>query len=214
VPGKLFIPQSYSPDGTKILVTSAIPNSDGIFGSIYNIAADSMTDLTGGDGARLCCSQQAWTPDSSALYVGISSMGMFGPGLWRVNAVTGALTTLVPAEAGGGNYNLADDPYLAPDGQLYFFHASAPAVDGFINRGALQMVRSAADGVTGRTILRPETFENVNEALWAPDASFVIVAKGADITTYEGGAIELYYTDGTKGMISLLPFGRQLKWGR
>ena len=75
------------------------------------------------------------------------------------------------------------------------------------------MVRSAADGVTGRTVLRPETFETLNEALWAPDASFVITAKAPSDTVYAGGVIELYYTDGTKSMLPLVPFGQQLKWG-
>jgi len=53
----------------------------------------------------------------------------------------------------------------------------------------------------------------MNEALWAPDASFVITAKAPADSIYTGGALELYYTDSAKSMISLLPFGRQLKWG-
>jgi hypothetical protein len=77
----------------------------------------------------------------------------------------------------------------------------------------MQIVRSAPDGVTGRTVLRPETFETHNEALWVPDASFVIVEKSLDISVYDGGVVELYYTDATKGMVSLAPFGWQLKWG-
>ena len=80
VPGEMYIPQKYSPDGTKLLLTTAIPNSDGISSGIYSIATNALVRLSGGDGARLCCSQQAWTSDSSALYVGISSVGMFGSG--------------------------------------------------------------------------------------------------------------------------------------
>ena len=212
VPGEMYIPQKYSPDGTKLLLTTAIPNSDGISSGIYSIATNSLVRLSGGDGARLCCSQQAWASDSSALYVGIASMGMFGPGLWRVDAISGNLTTLLPAEAGDGNFNFSNLPYLAPDGQLYFFFASRPAPDGFADHVPLQIVRSALDGVTGRTVLRPETFERLNEALWAPDASFVIVAKAPSDTVYAGGALELYSTDGSS-MLSLLPFGQQLKWG-
>ncbi len=212
VPGEMYLPQKYSPDGTKLLLTAAIPNSDGISSGVYLIAADTLTRLSGGDGARICCDEQAWTSDSSALYVGIPFMGIFGPGLWRVDAVSGNLATLLPAEAGDGNFNFANQPYLAPDGQLYFFFASRPAPDGFADHVPLQIVRSAQDGVTGRTVLRPETFERLNEALWAPDASFVIVAKAPSDTVYAGGALELYYIDGSS-MLSLLPFGQQLKWG-
>jgi len=138
---------------------------------------------------------------------------MFAPGLWRVDASTGNMTTPLPTEAGGGNFNLADEPYLAPDGQLYFFFASRPAPDGFIDNAPLQIVRAAPNGVTGRTVLRPETFESLNEALWAPDASFVIVAKAPLDSVYAGGVLELYYTDAAKSMTPLVPFGQQLKWG-
>ena len=120
LPGELYIPQEFSPDGTKLLVTTAIPNSDGIASGIFYIAASTLVRLSGGDGARLCCSGQAWTSDSSALYVGIPFVGMFGSGLWRADAATGNLTTLLPTEAGGGAYNLAAFPYPAPDGNLYF----------------------------------------------------------------------------------------------
>jgi hypothetical protein len=76
----------------------------------------------------------------------------------------------------------------------------------------MQIVRAAPAGVTGRTVLRPEIFETLNETLWAPGASFVIAAKASDISVYAGGALELHYTDATKGMVSLAPFGWQLKW--
>jgi len=211
-PGEIYIPQKYSPDGTKILITVAIPNSDGISSGIYYPAADSLVLLSGGDGARVCCGQQGWASDSSALYVGISFAGMFSPGLWRADASSGNLTTLLPAET-GGNYNLAAQPYLAPDGQLYFFFANLPSGQEFVSRAPLQLVRAAPDGVTGRTVLRPETFQLMNEALWAPDASFIIVANAPSDQIYQGGILELYYTDGLESMVSLAPFGQQLKWG-
>ncbi len=211
-PGEIYIPQKYSPDGTKILITVAIPNSDGISSGIYYPAADSLVPLSGGDGARLCCGQQGWASDSSTLYVGISFAGMFGPGLWRVDASSGNLTTLLPAET-GGNYNLATQPYLAPDGQLYFFFANLPSGQEFVSRAPLQLVRAGPDGVTGRTALRLETFPLMNEALWAPDASFVIVANAPSDQIYQGGVLELYYTDAAQNKITLAPFGQQLKWG-
>jgi hypothetical protein len=138
---------------------------------------------------------------------------MFGSGLWRIDAATGSVGTLLPSEVGDGTYNLADEPYLAPDGQLYFFYATAANPDGFIDRAPLQLVRSAPDGVAGRTVLRPETFPLVNEALWAPDATFVIVANAPSEAVYAGGMLEVYYTDPSRPVLSLLPFGQQLKWG-
>jgi hypothetical protein len=138
---------------------------------------------------------------------------MFSPGLWRVDSSTGAVTTLLPGDAGNGTFNFADAPYLAPDGQLYYFFVNQSNTEEFVNRAPLQLVRSGADGVTNRTVLSPEIFNTLNEALWAPDASFVITASGPIADVYQGGIVELYYTDGQGAMLPLLPFAFDLKWG-
>ena len=77
----------------------------------------------------------------------------------------------------------------------------------------MQLVRAGPDGVTGRTPIRSETFNMMNEALWAPDASFVIVANAPIENVYQGGIAELYYTDGQKDVISLVSFAMDMKWG-
>jgi hypothetical protein len=79
-------------------------------------------------------------------------MGMFSSGMWRVDAATGAVTTLLPARHGDGTFNTPDEPYLAPDGQLYFFLAGCRTE--YNQRPPLQLVRSAPDGVTDRTVIR------------------------------------------------------------
>lgn len=210
-PTELYWPKNYSPDGTKILITTAIPNSDGISTGIFFPSTNSLVRLTG-EGAVFCCSEQAWTSDSSASYAASSSMGMFGSGLWRVDGTSGVSTPLIPGDAGDGTYNLINEPYLAPDGQLYYFFAKAPAPDGFINRGPLQIVRSAPDGVTGRTVINAGNFQLLNEALWAPDASFVVVAIAPIEGVFVGGLAEINYFDGSPSMI-LTNFAQGMKWG-
>ncbi len=205
-----YSPEKYSPDGTKLLIT--LQYYEGASSAIYYPAANSLVRLTNDGGAFICCGEPEWTPDNSALFVGNPSMGMFSSGLWRVDAANGTVTTLLPGES-NGTFNFADEAFLAPDNQLYFFYASLPAPQDFVTRSPLQLVRSAADGVTGRTVLRPENFQLMNEAIWAPDASFVIVANAPIDQVYQGGLIELYYTDAQKEMISLVPFGQLLKWG-
>ena len=212
LPGKTYAPKKYSPDGGKLLISVIIPNSDGSSTGVYFPNGNTLVLLTG-DGARLCCSEQAWVSDGSGLFAASDMLGFFTSGLWRLDAATGNSTTILPSDAGGGNYNLADQPYLAPDGQLYYFYASQPAPDGFIDNPPLQIVRSAADGVTGRAVLRPDTFNFLNEALWAPDGSFVITATAPAQGVYQGGIVELYYTDPQKGVIQLSQFGFSLKWG-
>jgi len=210
LPDGLYRPEKYSPDGLKLLVTVSVPNSDATHDVIYFPATNSIVNFNYTDGAFFCCGREEWTQDSLSLYVAYPAMGMLSPGLWKVDAASGNVTTLLPSEAGDGNFNLADEPYLASDGQLYYFFANASSAQGYGDNAPLQIVRASPDGVTGRTILRPETFESLNEALWAPDASFVVVAKAPSDA---GGGLELYYTDGAKSMISLAPSGQQLKWG-
>ncbi|MBI5962061.1 MAG: hypothetical protein HY863_01175 [Chloroflexi bacterium] len=211
VPQELYRPEEYTADGSKLVIT--VGYYEGASAAIYYPNGNALVRLNGSEGAFICCGRTNWTADGSALFAGYASIGMYGPGLWRVDSATGNVTTLINGDPGNGTFNFADAPYLAPDGQLYFFFVSLPNNNEFVNRAPVRLVRSAADGVTNRIVLRPESFENMNEALWAPDASFVIVANAPIQAVYQGGAAELVYIDGQKGIISLLPFAMEMKWG-
>jgi hypothetical protein len=96
---------------------------------------------------------------------------------------------------------------------LYFFYANQTGLNDFVVSAPLQIVRSSPDGVTSRAVLRPESFNQANGFLWAPDASFVIVTVPASSEIFEGGAAQLYYTDGQKTAVPLLPFAIDMRWG-
>lgn len=209
-PEELYWPEMYSADGSKLIIT--LGYYEGASTAIYQPNSGALVRLNGGEGSIICCGDYSLSNDASVLFSASPYMGMFRAGLWRVDTATGVVTTLFSADFDTNPADSADNPFLAPDGQLYFFHASVPNTEGFIDRPPLQLVRSAADGVSGRTVLRPETFERMTEALWAPDASFVIVAVAQDDQTYQGGAAQLYYTDG-RPMVPLVPFARDMKWG-
>jgi hypothetical protein len=211
VPMNIYWPESYSADGQKIVIT--IAHYEGATAAIYYLNGGALVQLQGGQGALICCGETEWTADGSAFYAASPSLGMFSPGLWRVDAATGTVTTLLSGEYDANPINLADEPFLAPDGQLYFFHATAPAGLDFTDRSPLQLVRTAADGMTNRTVLRPETYELLNEALWAPDGSFVIAAVAPVREIYQGGEARLIYTDGQKSIVPLVPFAQNMKWG-
>ena len=164
-----------------------------------------------------CCSFHggpAWSPDNSSFY-GVASAHDFAyqsGELWKVDAASGALTRMLKAD--DGMLNLPKEIFLAPDGLLYFFFGTYRMDSGYFDAPVLELVRSAPDGVTGRTVLRHENFRLMNEALWAPDANFVIVASASDPSAdRSGGILELYYTDAQKQVVWLAPFGRQLRWG-
>jgi len=211
IPRELYWPEKYAADGSKLIIT--LGYYEGAAAAIYYPNGSALVRLNGDEGALICCGNANWTADSSAFHAGNDSIGMYSPGLWRVDSANGNVSTLLPGDAGNGTFNFADAPYLAPDGQLYYFFANRPNTDEFVSRVPIQLVRSAADGVTNRVVLRPETYENMNEALWASDASFVIIADAPIQEVYQGGAAELVYTDGQKSVIPLVPFAMKMKWG-
>lgn len=209
VPRELYSPERYSPDGTKLLIT--LGYYEGASSAIYNPATNALVRLEGGEGALICCDETEWSTDSASIYAANPTMGMFSSGLWKVDATTGEVTTLIPGDA-GGSYNLADEAYLAPDGQLYFLFATVTAPEGVVTRAPLQLVRSAPDGVTGRTVLSSEDFRLLNKALWAPDASFLVAAIAPSEESYQGGQAKIVYVDGRPSVV-LVPFAQQMKWG-
>lgn len=210
LPDELYWPEAYSPDGTKLLVRLGYYEG-GTF-AIYYPSSNSLVRLVQTDTGNICCGAR-WTSDSASLYAALPTTGMFSSGLWHINAASGQVTTLLPGEAGNGTFNFADAPFLAPDGQLYFFFANTPATDEFFMGAPLQLVRSAADGVTGRVALFPDTFKRINESLWSPDGSFVIVAIATNDQMWQGGQAEIVYVDGSP-RIQLLSFARDMRWGQ
>lgn len=210
VPRELYEPERYSPDGTKLLIN--LGYYEGGSSAVYYPETNALVRLEGGEGAFIWGDANEWSADSSSVYSASSTAGMFSPGLWKIDATTGEVTTLIPGDAGGGNYNAAKEAYLAPDGQLYFFFATVTSPEAVFNRAPLQIVRSAPDGVTGRTVLNEEKFELLNEALWAPDASFVVVVIAPAPEAALGGQADIVYLDG-KPKATLTAFAQQMKWG-
>jgi Tol biopolymer transport system component len=216
LPVETYSPERYSPDGTKLLVAlghwEVAPSH-----AIYYPGTNALVRYAEVKDYIYCCSFHggpSWTPDSSSFY-GVASVHdtAYQSGeLWRVDAVNGTVIRML--NAGSGTINLPTAPYLAPDGQLYFFFGSYQAASGFFDAPVLNLVRSSPDGVTGRTVLRNENFRMMEEALWAPDASFVIVATAPDRSwDQSGGVLELYSIDGQKGPVWLASFGQQMRWG-
>ena len=210
VPRELYSPERYSPDGTKLLIT--LSYYEGSSSAVYYPATKALVRLEGGEGALICCDDVEWSADSSSFYAASASSGMFSSGLWKVDASTGEVTTLIPGGTGGDNYNAAKEAYLAPDSQLYFFFGMVTSPEGTFSRSPLQLVRSAPDGVTGRTVLNGGDFQLLNEALWAPDASLVVVAFAPTQEVFQGGQAEVIYLDGRPNVV-LTPFAQQMKWG-
>jgi len=219
LPLETYSPEKYSPDGTKLIVHLLYSDHSSI--AIYYPASNSLVRLICEEAVLTCdaswfYSDIEWLADSSSFYAAASTpTSTYADGnLWKVDAATGAVTTLIPFGLGDGTINLPDEPYLAPDGQLYFFFGTYSENSGYFEAPVLELVRAGPNGVTDLTVLRNENFRLMNEALWAPDASFVIIASAPERRWDQGGGVlELYYTDGQKDVVWLAPYGEQMKWG-
>lgn len=217
IPPETYVPETFSPDGTRLLITIGHPPDSPSTAAIYTLATKVLAQFGGDNQALTCCNFYGgpeWTPDGSSFYSvasQVDSSYKFGE-MWRVDANSAAVTTML--SMGDGTINLPKEPYLGPDGMLYFFLGSYGVDSGFFDAPVLAMVRAAPNGMTGRTVLRSENFVMMNEALWAPDASFVIVATDPMRNWDQGGGVlELYSTNGQKSKTWLAPFGTQMKWG-
>lgn len=202
-----YSPNEFSPDGTKLLVNIGYYEAGSL--GIYDLASGAFSQLSRPEGGLLCCTSK-WTSDSSAVYVASSVIGMVDPGMWRFNAADGAGATLLPAQNPDSTYNFTDAPLLAPDGQLYFLFANLPSIP--VSHTPLKLVRSAPDGVTGRTVIYPDTFTSINEALWAPDASGIVLVESGNPENWVGG-VAIYYPLGGGAPVTLLPDAGNLRWG-
>jgi hypothetical protein len=145
------------------------------------------------------------------LYASSPTIGMIDSGLWYINPVDGNVSTLLPGSAPDGTYNFADAAQVGQDGKLYFFFNNLPAIPTSAHT-PLVLVRSGSDGVTGRTQLKPETFDNINEVLWAPDASLAVVAFASAPDVFQGGQAEIVYPDARPNVL-LASFAQELHWG-
>ena len=216
LPIETYSPVRYSPDGKKLLIALGHWESPPSH-AVYDLDSNVIVRYAEVQDYINCCSYHGgpvWSPDSSSFY-GVASIHdtccLFGE-LWRVDAGNGAVTRMLPP--GTGTSNLPKELYLAPDGQLFFFFGTYQLDSGFWDAPVLNLVRSAPDDVTGRTVLREENFILMKEALWAPDASFVIVSiMPARNWNLDGGFLELYYSDGQKSPVWLAPLGHEMKWG-
>lgn len=210
-PNELIFPEKFSPDGNKLLLT--LGYYEGASAAIYYPNGGTVVRLNGEHRGIICCDTTQWTSDSSSIYSASATFGMFAAGLWKVDATSGNVSTLLLGDFDTNPAQVADAPLLAPDGNLYFFHASIPNTGDIQSRPPLQLVRSAPDGVTNRTVIRPDIYNLMNEHLWSPDGSFVIIATAPTPDTYVGGTPILIYTDSTKGNIELGKFAVNMQWG-
>ena len=206
-PKALYFVGEWSPDGQFLMVNIGWYEGGTI--GIYDIANGSLVEV---DYAGIFCCFHNWTPDSRAVLVANDSIGMISSGLWRLDAATGNVQTLLDTQAADGSYNYAAEPNQMPNGDLrYFYHNNPNMVEGYTS---LQMVHSAADAVTGRQVLVGESWV-IYEALWSPDGTLALVVAqpNPDDQSYpRRGTLKLVDPESGQAR-DLLQQVHDLRWG-
>ena len=205
---EVYSPNRYSPDGARLLVNIGYYEG-GSFG-IYKVSDNTFTKFNSATPSNVCC-EVRWVPDSSGMYLASSTIGMVDSGLAYVNGDTGAVTVLLPGSAPDGTYNFAAGPQVGPDGKLYFFFNNLPQIPTG-GHTPMSLFRAGTDGVKDLTQLKQEVLQNINEVLWAPDASLAIVADGPAADVYDGGVAKLVYPD-QRPDVQLTDFAQDMHWG-
>jgi len=73
------------------------------------------------------------------------------------------------------------------------------------------MMSSDLDGETNRVQLRPDSFSNIGEVLWAEDGSLALIVQ-LKPSGGTSGSVILAYSDGRQ-LQNLLIEAQQLRWG-
>lgn len=200
----LYSPLAWAPDSAQLLVNVKGFESSTL--AVLNPGAEPSITEFEEPGGIICC-QAAWAPDSGSVLVGSPYIGLIEPGLWRY-ADSGEMTELIGVGE-GGLFQFVGWPLQLADGSLRYFYTSSteiPAADL-----PLYMMRSDADGAANRAELRPDSFSNIVEVLWAEDGALALIVQMNSPGTTSGSLL-LVSADGSPLQI-LLPEAQQLHWG-
>lgn len=209
-PVYFYRPESWAPDGSRLLVSYAIwPESGGL--AVVSTAGGEPLLIQSVEG--FACCNPVWSPDGTGVLYANPYFGMILPGLWRSDPVSGASQTLIQGDPKDGTYNLPGFVHPAADGKLYYFFAKGDLTPEGISE--LTPVRSDADGLTGQTALRSDDWL-VAEALWAPDGSGAVIL---DQSSAAQGSFPVmgklvYLRSDDSPAIPLPATGGMLRWGK
>jgi hypothetical protein len=158
----------------------------------------------------VCC-QPAWSNDGASIFLANDSVGMVTPGLWRIDVDSGQGVTLMGGSQ-TGTLIFAGWPKQAPDGRLLYFYGETAT---FPESGSwpTTMTVSEADGVTGRTPLRSDSYIPA-EVLWWRDGSLAVISDASEPSNVYPplGPLRLLRADGSPA-VTLTDQGRNLRWG-
>jgi len=197
-----YLPHAWSPDGTQLLMVVYYRVGEGGYLAVKHIASGAVTKI-----AQACC-EAAWSADGTAVIIaGGTQIQDARLGLWRADPRTGATTELIGPSEQAGSPLVTAARQLA-DGSIYAF-LTLTQDPSFEGKDKVRPQRVQAAGVFAP--VRQESFLLAG-ALWADDASGVMVADAGDNRAdWHGRLSWLPLDDGPA--VALAGRGSLLRWG-
>jgi hypothetical protein len=197
-----YSPRAWSPDGTRLLMGVYFPVGEGGYLAIKDMAGGNVTEID-----HACC-EAAWSADGTAVIIaGGTQIQDALLGLWRADPRTGATTELIgPSEQAGSPLVTAARQLV--DGSIYAL-LSITKDPSFEGKNKVAPQRVQADGSFAP--VRKESLLLAG-ALWADDASGVIVADTSDNPAEWSGRLSWLPLDGGPAM-ALAGRGSVMRWG-
>lgn len=184
VPGTHYLPVAWSPSGEQLLLRTTLnygpdgPGGDiGTVGlALYDRQENAVRELLP-KGEPPLCAIPAWDSQSVSVYCAAPFyLGDETPALWSLAVVTGAREPLIPLRD-GEQINLVSSVRELSDG-LYMLTATTTLDGGTTPEFTAQ--RTALDGRSEQQVLIQEPLTLGGDALWANDASGVVLVLAND----------------------------------
>lgn len=208
-----YIPHAWSPDGKKLLLAAYALGVEVCNAAVKDLASGDLVTIQAPEGMVSGCAGGQWSPDGQTIFIGVNRPGPQPPvpGLWRANPETGAVTPFILGEQGAGIKLLISNQRPIDQNSVHAFIAHVKTLPEPFSGVTVQYKLYEAhqnDGVA----LREEEFPVVGQALWAADASGVIVDMPKGNT---GDIVTAWIPTNDGPVIELGPFmGEEKHWAR
>ena len=190
----VYRPIYFSPGGNNLYIQ--VETSDGLsLKVISSRTGEEYADFENGP----CCQPQLNGDQDAVYFTGQDESGN-AVGLWLVDIWQDTITEVL-AKANPDQINAfpIQDPFT---GELFFFYADYETREDI----ELSLARSGADGFALLQVIRPDSYADLTDVLWAPDASLMLIS---DPDTQE--LMILHPED--RSPIHLAIQGKMMRWG-
>ncbi|KPL87046.1 hypothetical protein [Herpetosiphon geysericola] len=164
----LYGPNSWSPDGSKILATAGfVPEGGNLV--LFDLASSAPLTITI-NGNYPCC-HVSWEPDGSAINVTNETFGIFPTGWWHINPSTGESKALIDGD-NVAPFQPVSSVFMQPDGSHLGFVGTIDSNDPMEISAPLTLSQI---GVDGSIMPLRQDSQTVGSVLWAPDGSGAVI---------------------------------------